>query len=225
MSSNIKLYYIQYIGDFKKQVVMTENFLSSNHKDNFPNNEEEMKLFIDALEEIYPKYEHKLERYVNLLKGLNILKNDELFRWTDKYSELKDYIIESALNDLYFLIYNYPMTEDKARYFKNFIEELNDELGFSGVNSEVYQVDDEFVSTIEGNNFTTLTIDFVRDDLYYHYYADTLKEFVLREYRRRINDFEPNDTFDELYDNTIGYRASEFIRMLEDDKEYFNSLI
>lgn len=99
-------------------------------------------------------------------------------------------------------------------------------------NNTIFGVDDEgnmelWVDTI---NHTTLSLydndsNFLnfRDIVDDH---DNLNESVIAEsFINAVNDFDPDDTFNELWSPELGERSSlkpsEFIKMLTEDKDYY----
>lgn len=233
-------FYINYIKEFNTDILGSiDEREISNFEAEFPSNGEEMKIFVKAFEHIFPEAKHNLSPYINLLSGLNVMENAEEFTTTEMYLDIVDYIREEALEELQDQITNYPQkNEQKEQYFdfKGYIEEINEELGFDGGNSEVIEEElnhvdninneDYITVVIEGNQYTTLQIILKRQDLEKHLKNNTLKWFILKEYEIAIADFDVDEVFDELYDAVSSqYRASQFLNMLKEDEIFFTNTI
>lgn len=236
----LKEYYADYIYDYSKEIVYEDNGELSEFEVNFPDDSDEMKIFIEVFESIFPKTNHRFERYIKLLEGYNTMYDtDEDFRDSEILMDIIDYIRGEALEELTHQIMHYPQKiEQKEQYFdfKGYIEELNEELGFDGGNSEVIEEElnhvdninneDYITVVIEGNHYTTLQIILKRQDLEKHLKSNTLKWFILKEYEIAITDFEVDEVFDELYDAVSSqYRASLFLKMLKEDEIFFTNTI
>lgn len=234
---DFETYYEDYIYDYSKEIVYGEHGELSEFEVNFPDNSYEMKIFIEAFESIFPKTNHQFERYIKLLEGFNIMYDtDDNFRNSELFMDIIDYIREEALEELTHQIMHYPQKNEQAFDFVGYIEELNEELGFDGANSEIIEEElnhvdninneDSIDVLIEGNHYTTLQIILKRQDLEKHLKNNTLKWFILKEYEIAIADFDFDDYFDKLYDSvSLQYRASQFLDMIKEDEIFFINTI
>lgn len=233
VNKQLQKYYTDYIYDFNKEIIKDDTGEINEFEINFPYDPEEMRIFIEVFESIFPKANHKFFNYIKLLEGLNIMEESEDFKNTDMFIDIVDYIRNEALEELTNQISDYPKkieVEKKYFDFKGYIEEINEKLGFDGMNSEIIHDEtgefENYDITIEGNNFTTLQINLEHQKLEKHLKNRDLEKFILKSYEAEIVDFDTDEKFDELYDAVSPqYRASEFLKMLEEDKIFFTNTI
>lgn len=232
-NKQLQKYYTDYIYDYNKEIIKDDTGEINEFEVDFPYDPEEMRIFIEVFESIFPKANHKFDKYIKLLEGLNIMEKSEGFEDTDMFMDIVDYIREEALEELQDQIKNYPQKREKeGQYFdfKGYIEELNEKLGFDGNNSEIiHEGTGEYEGydiSIEGNHYTTLQINLEHQDLEKHLKSKDLEMFILESYESAIADFDVDDEFDVLYDAVSSqYRASEFLNMLKEDEIFFTSTI
>ncbi|WP_281512324.1 hypothetical protein [Mammaliicoccus vitulinus] len=223
--------FISYIEKFKEEVIIKEDPSLGNFVADFPYNEKDLESFIKAFEILYPMNNHNFSRYVPLVKGLTLINEDTELQNTDMSHEIEDFIRENLLQDLKQQIVTYPHIEiPKAFDYKGYIEELNEKLGFDGMNSEIIHEgtgeNEQYDILIEGNNFTTLQIIIENQDLDKHLKNQDLEMFILKHYESAIVDFNVDDLFNELYSAVSSqYRPSQFFNMLEEDKMFFTNTL
>lgn len=110
------------------------------------------------------------------------------------------------------------------------IETFNEEQDLKHGNAETYfeEHHDCIFTTIEGYNHTTLTVEFSMDDMKEMEVNNQFYNVLERNYRERINDFDVDETFTELWSETFaehnGFTARAFIEVLEDDKAHFEAI-
>ncbi len=110
------------------------------------------------------------------------------------------------------------------------IETFNEEQDLKHGNTETYfeEHHDCIFTTIEGYNHTTLTVEFSMDDMKEMEVNNQFYNVLERNYRERINDFDVDETFTELWSETFakhnGFTARTFIEVLEDDKAHFEAI-
>lgn len=227
-------HYINYIKEFNTDIIHEHRYADISHYEaEFPSNSEEMEGFISAFKHIFPHATHNFSRFKILLSGLTKMEEDNVFKGLELYLDIVDYIREEALEELQDQISNYPQKREKeGQYFdfKDYIEELNEKLGFDGNNSEIiHEGTGEYEAydiSIEGNHYTTLQINLEQQDLEKHLKSKDLEMFILESYESAIVDFDVDDVFDELYDAvSTRYRASKFLEMLHEDKIFFTTTI
>lgn len=220
-------HYINYIKEFNMDIIhgMNEGDIS-HYEAEFPSNSEELEAFISAFKHIFPHATHSFSRYKVLLSGLTKMEEDNEFKDSELYFDIVDYIGEEALEELQDQISKYPLLEDVKLFdFKSYIEELNEDLGFDGANSEVIQdgIDEyeNYEIFIVGKNHTILDINLEHQDLAKHLKNNNLEMFILKNYEEAIIDFNADEVFDELYEDLSSeYRPSELLKRLEADKQY-----
>lgn len=223
-------YYLEYIADFAENVVRKDLESSSEFETELPSSEKEMLNFIKAFTQIYPYNDTDFEKYISNLKAIELLEENDIFIHSPLYTDIVDYVRSEILDDLKGEILTYPHIESNSYFdYFSFIETLNDELGFSGVNSEVIETESKIESTIEAEHHTTIIISLNRIELEDHYRNDSLKFFVVNEYYRKIQNFSIDEEFNMLWDSRFiketGYTPREFIKMLEEDKMFFTNTI
>ena len=107
------------------------------------------------------------------------------------------------------------------------ISEFNDDLGLTGVNSEVYKDYDSIVTIIEAPNHTTLHIELDIEELKNE--KSGLRFYILNEYEKRINEFGVDEYFNEIWSEAFGecnqFTPRQFLKMLEEDKAYFEKSV
>lgn len=233
VNKQLQEFFTEYIYDYNKEIIKNDSGEINEFEVHFPDDPEKMRGFIEVFESIFPKANHKFDKYIKLLEGLNIMEKSEGFEDTDMFMDIVDYIREEALEELTNQISDYPQKREKeGQYFdfKGYIEELNEKLGFDGNNSEIiHEGTGEYEGydiSIEGNHYTTLQINLEHQDLEKHLKSKDLEMFILESYESAIVDFDVDDVFDELYDAVSSqYRASEFLNMLKEDEIFFTSTI
>ncbi|HHD0846041.1 TPA: hypothetical protein ACN1V3_001345 [Staphylococcus aureus] len=109
------------------------------------------------------------------------------------------------------------------------IEDFNYENDLQhGNNETVYEEDRGILTTIEGRNHTTLTIEFSMDDIYEIERRGNFNEVVQRNYESRIDSFDVDEEFTTLWSEDFakhnGFTAKMFINILEDDAEQFDNI-
>ena len=110
------------------------------------------------------------------------------------------------------------------------IETFNEEQDLKHGNTETYfeEHHDCIYTTIQGYNHTTLTVEFSMDDMKEMEVNNQFYNVLERNYRERINDFDVDETFTELWSETFakhnGFTARTFIGVLEDDKAHFEAI-
>lgn len=229
-------FYENYFIDYKHEFLEKGECDLSYFEAEFPNTSYSMNIFIETFENIFPNANHEFEKYKIYLEGLETMMQVESFRCSDFHMDIVDTIREAALEELAELISNYPSrSENNTFNFVDYIEDLNEELGFVGANSEViqekyYSNNNEYHSyinvVIEGNHFTTLQIILQNEDLEKYLKNKDLETFILESYEAAIVDFDVDEVFDELYDAlSKQYRASEFLKMLKEDEMFFTNTI
>lgn len=224
--------YINYIKEFNTDIIHEIRYADMSHYEaEFPSNSEEMEAFINAFKHIFPHATHNFSRFKILLSGLTKMEEDNEFKDSELYLDIVDYIREEALEELQDQISKYPLLEDAKLFdFKSYIEELNEDLGFDGANSEVIEEGEgtnrSYYILIEGKNYTTLQILLDIKDLEKHLKNKNIKRYILQAYESAIIDFDVDEVFDELYDSAKQhYGASMFLNMLKEDKIFFTKTI
>ncbi|MBF0795191.1 hypothetical protein [Mammaliicoccus lentus] len=106
------------------------------------------------------------------------------------------------------------------------IESFNEANGLMNGNTEtIYEEDIGITTIIEGSNNTTLSVVFGWDDIKEIETQNNFLEVVERNYKKRIADFDIDETFTELWSQSFaehnGFTPRVFLNMLEDDKECF----
>lgn len=234
MTDNKQLneFFTNYIYDYKKDFIQEKSGELTEFENHFPSNSEEMKIFIEVFESIFPKANHTFEKYIKLLEGLNIMGESDDFKDTDMFMDIGDYIVGEALEELENQIRDYPQKVETKKYcdFIGYIESLNEKLGFDGINSEIIHEGtgeyENYDISIEGKNHTTLDINLEHQDLAKHLKNNDLEMFILKKYEEAIVDFDVDEKFDQVYDSVSAtYRASEFLKILEEDKMFFTNTI
>ena len=100
--------------------------------------------------------------------------------------------------------------------FDTLVEELDLDYGNS------YFDDLGYGSLIEAPNNTTLPIypEFEEDETYTD---EEIKEKILERMERAIEYFDPEETFEEIWSPRFEYSAFQFVKMLKEDEDFFNT--
>ncbi|EWJ88123.1 hypothetical protein [Staphylococcus aureus] len=109
------------------------------------------------------------------------------------------------------------------------IEAFNEKNDLQHGNSETYyEADRGILTTIEGKNHTTLTIEISLDDIYETERNKNVLEVIKRNYQAIINDFDVDTEFTELWSQDFadknGFTPQIFINILEDDANQFDNI-
>ena len=226
VNKQLQKYYTDYIYDYNKEIIKDDTGEINEFEVNFPYDPEEMRIFIEVFESIFPKANHKFDKYIKLLEGLNIMEKSEDFKDTDMFMDVFDYIREEALEELTNQISDYPQKIEEEKQYFDFIEyigNLNAEIGFFGMNSEVIEKEDDTIHVrIEATNNTTIAMEFQRSELEDKYYNNELKKHILSSYENHITKFDIDEEFNSVYNSLDGaIRPSEFLSMISEDKKFF----
>lgn len=107
------------------------------------------------------------------------------------------------------------------------IEDINECFGLVNINSDVYKSKDSIVSIIEAPNHTTIPIQLNIEDLKDN--RNNFISFVIKEYQISLESFDVDEIFNELWSESFGkhnnFKPSEFLRILEQDKAYFEQVL
>ncbi|MGC9651024.1 hypothetical protein ACO2FA_13170 [Staphylococcus warneri] len=107
------------------------------------------------------------------------------------------------------------------------IEDINECFGLVNINSEVYKSKETIISIIEAPNHTTIPIQLNIKDLKEN--KSSLLSFVIEQYESSIKTFDVDEIFNELWSESFGkhnnFKPIEFLRLLEEDKAYFENVI
>ncbi|MDQ7134595.1 hypothetical protein [Staphylococcus aureus] len=149
---------------------------------------------------------------------------------SELYKEYCDFITKRGMQALNELIEQEQNSDTSACISVDLIEvisEFNDDLGLTGVNSEVYKEGDSIFSVIEAPNHTTLHIQLNIEELKNE--KSGLRFYIFNEYEKSINEFDIDDYFNELWSQEFGehnhFTPSQFLRILEEDKAYFEKSV
>ena len=111
------------------------------------------------------------------------------------------------------------ITEERLEnIFNDLVEELDLDYGNAG--SDYFDEDGRFVGYVEAPNNTTVTID-VDFDLDEEMTDEEIKNKFIDYIKEAINDFDPENTFEEIWHRGFEFSAFEFVDMLREDKEFF----
>ncbi|WP_241964986.1 hypothetical protein [Staphylococcus simulans] len=220
-------YYIEFIVKLirDKKFNASRNFNSFIRK--FPSSLNELEGLLEVVEQKYPHTCHNLNNYrefVNLMENLraNTISNSEL------YKDYCDFVKEKGMQEIDKLIEQ--GLDTSACISVDLIEvisEFNDDLGLTGINSEVYKEGDSIFSVIEAPNHTTLHIQLNIEELKNE--KSGLRFYIFNEYEKHINEFDVDDYFNELWSQEFGehnhFTPSQFLKILEEDKAYFEKSV
>lgn len=116
------------------------------------------------------------------------------------------------------------------------IDEIIDILEWFNIENDVffnnsfveYEAETErILSTIEGYNHTTVTVEFDKSDIEAMKQGN-IKSVIVRNYLKRIDDFDVDDEFNMLWSHDFAvhnqFKPSQFIRILEEDKAQFEEI-
>lgn len=102
--------------------------------------------------------------------------------------------------------------------FNNLVEELNFNYGNGGFDYlENYK---RFIGYIEAPNNVTLMID-IEFGLNEEMTDEEIKDTFLEGMKESIDNFDPEETFEEIWHRDFEYSAFEFVDMLKEDEEFF----
>lgn len=230
--NNHTKYYYYYV-DFIVQFIRDRKFNASRQyhslKQNFPSSEEALEGLLEVVEQKYPHVCHHLNdfrRFVQLMDDLN----GNSISYSELYSDYCALVKEKGMEALDELIEQELDSDTGACISVDLIEvisEFNDDLGLTGVNSEVYKDYDSIVTIIEAPNHTTLSIELDIEELKNE--KSGLRFYVFNEYEKHINEFDVDEYFNEIWSEAFGehnqFTPSQFLKMLEEDKAYFEKSV
>jgi hypothetical protein len=102
--------------------------------------------------------------------------------------------------------------------FNNLVEELDLNYGNGGFDClENYK---RFIGYIEAPNNTTLMID-IEFGLNEEMTDEEIRNVFLEGMKESIDNFDPEETFEEIWHRDFEYSAFEFVDMLREDEEFF----
>lgn len=129
---------------------------------------------------------------------------------------------------------NINITTNMITLIEEAIKDVIDEYELDYGNAEVYADDDKkgVSYVVEAPNNSTvgdyLTVEEMEEELEYYDtdddVRDTIREIVKNRIKTSVSYFDADDEFDELYTTGMRIRPSEFIRMLQDDQDFFENL-
>ncbi|MCE5025546.1 hypothetical protein [Staphylococcus simulans] len=203
INNHTKRYY--YYVDFIVQFIRDKKFNASRQyhslKQNFPSSEEALEGLLEVVEQKYPHVCHNLNDYrkfVQLIDDLN--ENSIWVSYSDLYRvycilvkekdmEKLDKLIEQELDVVTSTCISVDLIE--------VISDFNDDLGLTGVNSEVYKEGDSIFSVIEAPNHTTIPIQLDIEELKNEKLG--LRFYIFNEYEKHINEFDFDEYFNEIW--------------------------
>ena len=114
------------------------------------------------------------------------------------------------------------ITEERLEnIFNNLVEELDLDYGNAG--SDHFDEDGRFVGYVEAPNNTTIAID-IDFDLDEEMTDKEIREEFLYYIKKAINNFDPEETFNEIWQPSFEFSVFEFVDMLREDEEFFNEI-
>lgn len=226
-----KNYY--YYVDFIVQFIRDKKFNASRQyhslKQNFSSSEEAVEGLLEVVDEKYPHICHHLNdfrRFVQLIDDLN----ENSISYSELYSDYCALVKEKGMEALDELIEQEQNSDTSACISVDLIDvisEFNDDLGLTGVNSEVYKEGDSIFSVIEAPNHTTLSIELDIEELEDE--KSGLRFHIFNEYEKHINEFDVDEYFNEIWSQAFGennqFTPSHFLKILEEDKAYFEKSV
>ena len=102
--------------------------------------------------------------------------------------------------------------------FNELVEELDLQYGNAGF--EDFEDDERFIGIIEAPNNTTLMVD-INFDTEEELEDEEIKEIFLDGIGEAINNFDPENTFEDIWHKDFEFSAFEFVDMLREDEEFF----
>lgn len=111
------------------------------------------------------------------------------------------------------------VTKEKLKnIFNNLVEELDLDYGNGGF--DCFDEDGRFIGYIEAPNNTVLTVD-IDFDLDEKMTDEEIKERFTDYIKDVIYDFDPEETFEEIWHPNFEIGAFRFVEMLKEDEEFF----
>lgn len=189
----------------------------------------------DSIVNQLPDYHDNLPCFFTALEILGY-KTDEIKEKNEYFNQFllehthikADSKLQNVVNSFRYLLYldlTKLLSQMTIDNMIDAIECLNEELELSGRNSEVIYNDqfNTIDSTIEAKNNTTFTVNL---DIENMKTKSELRDYVLKEYKDTISNFDVNEEFNSLWntDSAIQrmYTVRDFLTDLEEDKEYFS---
>ena len=106
---------------------------------------------------------------------------------------------------------------------KSLAENIIDRYLLDYNNAEVYLQEGILYMTVEAPNHATVGLDINLND--WSLNEKIAEKIILKAIIERIRTFDADDEFDDLWSTEFGrhngFRASEFIKMLQEDEEFF----
>lgn len=107
---------------------------------------------------------------------------------------------------------------------KHLAENIIDRYLLDYNNAEVYLQEGILYMTVEAPNHATIGVDVNLNDWALNN-KRVAEKIILKAIVERIRTFDADDEFDDLWSTEFGrhngFRASEFIKMLQEDEEFF----
>ena len=114
------------------------------------------------------------------------------------------------------------MNEERINdLFNDLVEDL--ELDYGNGGADGFEDDGRFLGYIEAPNNTTLTVD-ITFDPEEEFTDDEIEEKLEEGIKHAIYDFDPEETFEELWHPGFEIRAFRFVDMLKNDEEFFEGI-
>lgn len=106
--------------------------------------------------------------------------------------------------------------------YQEIFETLVDELDLNHGNGGFEDIDEEgnFIGYIEAPNNTTLTI-YVNFGIYQEITEEEIKAEFVYYIKEAIENFDPEETFEELWHPNFEIGAFRFVEMLKEDEQFF----
>lgn len=106
---------------------------------------------------------------------------------------------------------------------KHLAENIIDRYLLDYNNAEVYLQEGILYMTVEAPNHATIGVDINLNDWILN--KRVAEKIILKAIVERIRTFDADDEFDDLWSTEFGrhngFRASEFIKMLQEDEKFF----
>ncbi|MGV3144144.1 hypothetical protein [Staphylococcus simulans] len=151
--NNHTRYYYYYV-DFIVQFIRDRKFNASRQyhsmKQNFPTSEEVLEGLLEVVEQKYPHVCHNLNDFRRFVQLLDDLNKNSIYD-SELYSDYCALVKEKGMEALDELIEQQQNSDTGACISVDLIEvisDFNDDLGLTGVNSEVYKDYDSIVTII-----------------------------------------------------------------------------
>ena len=108
--------------------------------------------------------------------------------------------------------------------FNELVEELDLQYGNAGFDA-YFEEDKRAMGVIEAPNHTTLTVDTLFDPEE-EITDEEIRNIFLEGFKETINNFDPENIFEDIWHRDFEFSAFEFVDMLREDEEFFeNKLI